>query len=206
MAMLDETQEEISRLEEYIDSHGSTEAVLRELTDHYRSMVFFHQVLTEDAAAAEEAQGRLVEIYGDLIEISEDDLPYRLELIYMTLQDDPASEQAERHIGDLTEALRLEPNYQVHLSLVGLLANFDREEANEEAEWLDAFFRELIDEGSAESEDLFFYAVLRGEHFNDQEQALEILEQIMLQEDEESPAFQDAQAYFDYLNSEQALE
>jgi flagellar basal body-associated protein FliL len=197
-------QQQIDNLELYLEENEPTEAVLLELADNYRYLVYIRQMFFDDQEALEEAESKLNAVYRSLIELKPDNPQYRLELINFQLindQDEPAAEQIAVLLGQLHQ----KPDPLYHLSLVGMLNSIKEtkpelgELAAEEIQWLQVYFEEMQEAGTLNGQNRFYYAVLLGEYLDQQEAAKELLALILEQEDEESKVYQDALSYKDYL-------
>jgi hypothetical protein len=199
-------QQQVDSLELYLEDNEPTEAVLLELAENYRYLVYIRQMFFDDQNALDEAQDRLAAVYLSLVEIEPDNPQYRLELINFYLgveQGDIATEQIAVLLGQLHE----KPDPLHHLSLVGMLSSIKEtkpdlgELAAEEINWLQVYFTEMQEAGSLSGQDRFYYAVLLGEYLEEREAAEELLSLILEQEEEDSKVYQDALGYRDYLRA-----
>ncbi len=197
-------QQQIDSLERYLKDNEPTEAVLLELADNYRNLVYIREMFFDDQEELEQAEGNLAAVYRTLVDLDQENPRYRLELINFQLgsdQDEPAAGQIAVLLGQLHE----QPDPLYHLSLIGLL-NSTRETkpdlgiiADDEIQWLQAYFTKMQQAGSLSGQDRFYYAVLLGEYLDQQETADELLALILEQEDEESKVYQDALKYRERL-------
>ncbi len=197
-------QQQIDSLELYLEENEPTEAVLLELADNYRYLVYIKQMFFDDQEELDKAEDKLTAVYRSLIELDPNNPQYRLELINFQLvkdQDELAGEQIAVLLGQLHE----QPDPLYHLSLVGLLNSIKEtkpdlgELAAEEILWLQVYFEEIQQVGSLSGQDRFYYAVLLGEYLDQREAAEELLALILEQEEEDSKVYQDALSYRDYL-------
>jgi len=194
---------EVERLETYLDQTEPTIPMLLELAENYRYLVFIQQVFFEDTEAVAESRQKMASVFSTLVEMDPDSTEYRLELINLYQEMEKEDSLVEAEINELLQILREEPNILVHLSLLNLLGAMESEEkAVEEIEWLHSYLEPRYPEGFADSEESFYYAVLLGEYLGDRDMALSILNDIMLNEPEESSVYQDALGYRDYLNAD----
>ncbi len=199
-------QQQVDSLELYLEDNEPTEAVLLELADNYRYLVYIRQMFFDDQDALDKAQDRLAAVYLSLVDLEPDNPQYRLELINFYLgidQEDIATEQIAVLLGQLHE----KPDPLYHLSLVGMLSSIKEtkpdlgELAAKEINWLQAYFTEMQEAGSLSGQDRFYYAVLLGEYLKEREAAEELLSLILEQEEEDSKVYQDAFGYRDYLRA-----
>jgi hypothetical protein len=197
-------QQQIDNLELYLEENEPTEAVLLELADNYRYLVYIRQMFFDDQETLELAESKLNDVYRSLIDLKPDNPQYRLELINFQLindQDEPAAEQIAVLLGQLHQ----KPDPLYHLSLVGMLNSIKEtkpelgELAAEEIQWLQVYFEEMQEAETLNGQNRFYYAVLLGEYLDQQEAAKELLALILEQEDQESKVYQDALSYRDYL-------
>lgn len=191
---------EVERLEAYLLEHEGGEAVLLELAENYRYLIFVTQLFFDGEGPVDQYQSRMVDLFEELAEMNPDNSQYRLELInlYMELQYD--EQKISREIDTVRELLRFEPNPVAHISFIGLLSSSGESEImNEEIAWLEDHFEELKAKNQLSNEDLFYYAVLLGEYRGDQRAAEVLLESIMEQEDPGSNLYQEALNYLNYL-------
>ena len=197
-------QQQIDSLELYLEDNEPTEAVLLELADNYRYLVYIQQMFFDDQEELDEAEGKLTAIYLSLIELEPENPQYRLELINLQLGDDQ-DELAAEQIAVLLGRLHEQPDPLYHLSLIGMLNSIKEtkpdlgELAAEEIQWLQVYFEEMQEAGSLSGQNRFYYAVLLGEYLGQQEAAEELLALILEQEEADSKVYQDALSYRDYL-------
>ncbi len=197
-------QQQVDSLELYLEENEPTEAVLLELADNYRYLVYIRQMFFDDQEELDAAEGKLTAVYRSLIELEPDNPQYRLELINFQLgkdQDDLAAEQITILLGQL----HAQPDPLYHLSLVGMLNSIKETKpdlgalAAAEIQWLQIYFEEMQESGPLSGQDRFYYAVLLGEYLDQREAADELLALILEQEEEDSKVYQDALSYRDYL-------
>jgi flagellar basal body-associated protein FliL len=197
-------QQQIDNLELYLEENEPTEAVLLELADNYRYLVYIRQMFFDNQEELATAESNLTEVYRSLIELKPDNPQYRLELINFQLLNDQ-DELAAEQIAVLLGQLHQQPDPLYHLSLVGMLNSIKETKpelgglAAEEIQWLQVYFEEMQEDGTLSGQDRFYYAVLLGEYLDQQEAAEELLALILEQEDEESKVYKDALSYRDYL-------
>jgi tetratricopeptide (TPR) repeat protein len=192
-------KEEVQRLEAYLEEHDPTVPVLMELAENYRYLVFIQQVFFEDEAAVDESRQNLTSVFTELIDMEPENLSHRLEMVNLQLEMEEV-EAASEEISLLLNLLREDPNPVIHLSLINIMVSSDfTTVTEEEIAWLNEYLSERVDTGEANSEDRFYLAVLFGEYMNDTDAALELLEEIIAEEEDESPVYQDALGYLEYL-------
>ncbi len=195
-------EEEVQRLEAYLDEHDPTVPVLLELAENYRYLVFIQQVFFEDEAAVEESRQNLTTVFTDLIDMEPENLGHRLEMINLQIEMEE-KEAAADGITYLSDLLHEEPNPAIHLSLINLMVSTDfPAETEEEITWLYNYLSEKVDAGEADSEDRFYLAVMVGEYLSDTDTATEILEEILAEVEEDSPVYQDVLSYLAYLQAD----
>lgn len=194
-------KEEVQRLEAYLEEHDPTVPVLLELAENYRYLVFIQQVFFEDESAVESSRQSLTSVFADLIDLEPENLGYRLEMINLQLEMEE-EEAAADGISLLTDLLREEPNPVIHLSLINLMVSSDiTSGTEEEINWLYDYLSDRVNAGEADNEDRFYLAVIYGEHLNNTDAAIELLEEILEEEEEGSPVYQDVLSYMEYLQS-----
>jgi hypothetical protein len=194
-------EEEVQRLEAYLDEHDSTVPVLLELAENYRYLIFIQQVFFENEAAVEASRNNLASIFTELIAMEPENLGYRLEMINLKLEMEEEAAVADE-IASLLNVLREEPNPVIHLSLINLMTSAGLTEGTEEEiAWLYEYLSERSDTGEAGSEDRFYLAVIYGEYLNDADTATELLEELLAEEEEDSPVYQDVLSYMAYLQT-----
>jgi hypothetical protein len=194
-------EEEVERLEVYLEEHEPTVPVLLELAENYRYLVFIQQVFFEDETAVETSRQKLTAIFTALIDMEPENLSHRLEMINLQLEMEE-EETAADGITLLLDLLHEEPNPVIHLSLINLMVSNDfNAGTEEEITWLYDYLTEKIETGEADNEDRFYLAVLYGEHLNDSGAATELLESILAEEEESSPVYQQVLSYQEYLQS-----
>ncbi len=194
---------EVERLEKHLDENEPTEPVLLELAENYRYLVFIQQVFFEDQQVLAESRENLAAVFEELLEINPEQNEYRYELISLSMDMDSSHDQINAQVEDLLDRLHEKPDPMVHLALINLLAPQDEEgRYEEEIEWLRNHLEPLHQTESANNEELFYYAVLIGEYYDQQDEAADILEQIIDQEPEDSSVYQDATTYLSYLETE----
>ncbi len=119
--------------------------------------------------------------------------------------DDPAADlDDQRKLASIYEELiELEPeNPYYRLELVYLYSQLEEQElVAAEVEYLYFYFAEAVEEGTADSLDRYYFAVLLGEFLGEREAAEEQLLIILEEEGEDEPVFQEAQAYLQYLEN-----
>ncbi len=197
-------QQQIENLELYLEENEPTEAVLLELADNYRNLIYIRQMFFDDQDELDKAVYNLTAVYHSLIEFEPENPRYRLELINFYLgidQDNAATEQ----IAVLLSKLHKKPDPLYHLSLVGILNSVGETKpeigglAATEILWLQSYFNELQAAGTLSGQDRLYYAVLLGEYLEQREDAEELLALILEQEEEDSQVYQDALSYRNYL-------
>lgn len=195
---------EIEKLEIYLAEHEATEPVLSELAENYRYLIFVRQLFfNDDEEPLDEYHGRMVSLFEQLTEISPDNLQYRLELINLYMELGYDEQKIAGEVAVARALLREDPNPVAHISFIGLLSSAGEiEKMNEEVEWLQEHFEEAKAEGVLDNEGLFYYSVLLGEYRADQDAAKALLEVIMEEEDSDSPLYQEALNYLNYLRPE----
>ncbi len=197
-------QGEVNRLETYIEEHGESANVLLELAENYRYLGYVQQMFFEDEEAHEQSQERLSDLQQSLVELEPENARYRLELLglYIEQQKDESLIDAEAEL--IQELLRKQPDPQVHLSFIQTLSMIGAfEEVQNETVWLNAYLKDRVEQGLADSEEQFYYAVFLADYVGDDEEAVQILEMILEQESEESSLYQNAFAYLQYLRSDE---
>jgi hypothetical protein len=200
---LDHYRGEVEKLEDYIEEHGASEAVLLELAENYRYLVFIQQLFFEDQEALEEYQGSLTAVYSELVDLEPSNEEYRLELINLYMEQQLEEDQLTEEIASLQEILREDPSPLVHLSLISLLSSYNREELfEEESQWLYQYLNEKIEDDVAGGEEVFYFAVLLGEYLDSPSEAKTVLSDLLEVEDEESQVYQEAQNYLTYLQTD----
>ncbi len=198
-------KEEVQRLEAYLDEHDPTVPVLLELAENYRYLVFIQQMFFEDEAAVETSRQNLTSVFNDLIDLEPENLSHRVEMINLQLEME-AEEAATDGISLLLDHLHEDPNPVIHLSLINIMiSNGFTDGTDEEIDWLHSYLSEKADTGEADTEDRFYLAVLFGEYMSDTNAATELLEEILAEEEEESPVYQDALGYLEYLQSGEGI-
>ncbi len=200
---LDYYEGEVERLEEHLEEHDPSPAVLQELAENYRYLSLIKQMYFNDHEAVEKYQERLLSIYETLADMEPENPRFRLELIgfYKELEkdDDLISDQ----ITILQKLLRENPDPAVHLSFVTLLDTGNREELQqEEIGWLFDYLETRVTEGTADNEEHLYYTFLLGEYLGDQATAKSMLEDILEDETGDSWIYREAQNYLRYLQSE----
>ncbi len=194
-------EEEVQRLESYIEEHDPTVPVLLELAENYRYLVFIQQVFFEDEVAVEASRQKLTSVFTNLIDMEPENLGHRLEMINLQLEMEE-EEAAAGGISILLDRLHEEPNPVIHLSLINIMVSTGfTAGTEEEISWLYSYLSERVDTGEVNSEDRFYLAVIYGEHMNDTDAATELLEEILAEEEEDSPVYQDVLSYIEYLQS-----
>lgn len=195
-------EEEVQRLEAYLEEHDPTVPVLLELAENYRYLVFIQQVFFEDEDAVEASRQKLTSVFTDLIDMEPENLSHRLEMVNLQLEMED-EEAAADGISVLLESLHEEPNPVIHLSLINLMVSTGfTDGTEEEISWLHSYLSERVDTGEADSEDRFYLAVVYGEYMNEIDTATELLEEILAEEEEDSPVYQDVLSYTEYLQSD----
>ncbi len=198
--------DEVERLELYLAENEPTVPLLLELAENYRYLVFVQEVFFDDPEAVEQSREKLSSVFSTLVQLDPDNTEYRLQLINLYIEMGKEDEQIEPEVDKLLELLSEEPNIMVHLSLLNLLESLNYEERLlEEIQWLYEYLEPLYTEGLASSEESFYYAVLLGEYMGDRNMAVSILNEIMLNEHEDSDIYQDALGYLDYLENEDVI-
>ncbi|MDY6827271.1 MAG: hypothetical protein SVV67_08910 [Bacillota bacterium] len=193
-------QGEIERLEQYLEEHEPTEAVLFELSENYRYLVFIQEVFFDDEEKLQEYRGRLISVYDQLIEMNPDNVIYRIELAYL-LFDRGDEEQVEQEIETIRQALRENADARSHLALIGLLSSMNREQLmKEEVAWLQGYMEDEIAADRADNESQFYYAVLKGEYLDQKSEAEAILQNILDEESEDSSLYVEVANYLEHLN------
>lgn len=194
-------EEEVQRLESYLEEHDSTVPVLLELAENYRYLVFIQQAFFEDEAAVEASRKNLTSVFTELIDMEPENLVYRLEMINLQFEMEE-EEAAADGISLLLDLLHQEPNPAIHLSLINLMVSTGfTAGTEEEIAWLYDYLSERAETGEADSEDRFYLAVIYGEYLNDIDIATELLEEILAEEEEDSQVYQDVLSYIEYLQS-----
>lgn len=194
-------EEEVQRLEAYLEEHDPTVPVLLELAENYRYLVFIQQVFFEDEAAVEVSRQNLTSVFTDLIDMEPENLGYRLEMINLQFEMEE-EEAAADGISLLLDRLHEEPNPVIHLSLINLMVSTGfNAGTEEEIAWLYDYLTDREEAGEADIEDRFYLAVIYGEYLNDTDAATELLEEILEEEEEDSPVYQDVLSYTEYLQS-----
>ncbi len=198
---------EVERLEEHIDEHDPSPAVLQELAENYRYLSLIKQMYFDDMEVVEEYEERLLSIYQTLVEIEPDNPQFRLELVNHYKEQGIEEAEITEEISDLQDMLREDPDPMVHLSLITLLDTEDREELyQEEVEWLFGYLESKVVEGTADNEEHLYYTFLLGEYLGDQATAKSVLEEILEDEPEDSWIYAEAHNYLNYLQSEEDVE
>jgi len=199
---LDYYRTEVERLEAHIEEHEPSEAVLMELAENYRYLIFIQQAFFNDQEALEEYRKRLASLYRDLIEMDPSNPEYRMELVRLYVEEQEEEELIEEEIVELRELLREEPDPLVQLSLINVLSAAGEEEMfQQELDILHDQLETKIAEDEADNEERFYYAVLLGEHLNETAAAKEMVEQVLEDENEESWIYQEAVNYLGYLRT-----
>jgi hypothetical protein len=203
---VDHYQGEIERLEQYLEEHEPTEAVLLELSENYRSLVFIQEVFFDDEAKLQSYRENLISVYDQLIEMSPDKALYRMELAYL-LFDKGDEDKVDQEIETIGQMLHKDADARTHLALIELLSSMEREQLlEEEIAWLQSYLEDEIFAGRADNEDQFYYAVLKGEYLGQKSEAEAILQDIIDEESEDSSLYAEAVNYLDYLNGSSGAE
>ncbi len=200
-------ESEVERLEEHLEEHDPSPAVLQELAENYRYLSLIQQMYFNDLEAVEEYQERLLFIYETLTDLEPDNPMYRLELIgfYKELGQD--EELISKEIAVLQELLRENPDPMIHLSFITLLDTEDRADLQrEEIEWLFGYLENKVIEGTADNQERLYYTFMLGEYLDDQVTAEAMLEDILEDEPEDSWIYREARNYLNYLQSEHDAE
>ncbi len=195
-------QAEVERLEAHIEEHEPSEAVLMELAENYRYLIFIQQAFFDDHETLEEYRKRLASLYRDLIDLDPSNPEYRLELVRLYVEEQEEEELIEEEIAGLRDLLREEPEPLVQLSLINVLSAAGEEELfQEELDILHEQLETKIAEDKADNEERFYYAVLLGEYLNETAAAKEMVEQVLEDESEESWIYHEAVNYLSYLRT-----
>lgn len=196
-------ENEVERLEVYLDEHEASEAVLLELVENYRYLTYIQQIFFDDQESLVGYKERLVALYNTLIEMAPDKAQYRLDLLNLYIEQGADQGLISEQIAPLQEMLREEPDPMANLTLISLLSSIGEvEPAQEEALWLFTYLEDRVASGLADNEERFYFAVLLGEYLDDRAQALTILDEIITVEDEESAVYLQAFNYRNYIQSD----
>lgn len=196
-------ENEVERLEAYLDEHEASEAVLLELVENYRYLTYIQQIFFDDQDSLEVYKKRLVALYDSLIEMAPGKAQYRLDLLNLYIEQGADKDLFFEQIAPLQEMLREAPDSMAHLTLISLLSSTGEVElAQEEALWLFNYLENRIASGLADNEERFYFAVLLGEYLDDRAQALTIIDEIIAVEDEESAVYLEAVNYRNYIQSD----
>lgn len=195
-------ESEVERLEAHLEEEEATEELLLELAENYRYLTIVHQVFFDDQDAMTKYEAKLADVFSSLVELEPQNPTYRLELINLYVEQRESEDLIIEEIAVARDIMRDDPDPQAHLALVQILATLgDEELLEEETGWLHDYFSERVDAGLADSEERFFFAVLLGEFRGDIAAAENLLEEILDQESEESPVYQNAQSYLEYYRA-----
>jgi hypothetical protein len=196
-------ENEVERLEAYVDEYEASEAILLELVENYRYLTYIQQIFFDDQDSLAGYQKRLVALYDSLIEIAPGKAQYRLDLLNLYIEQGADKDLIFEQIAPLQEMLREAPDPMAHLTMISLLSSTGEvEPAQEEAQWLLAYFEDREASGLADNEERFYFAVLLGEYLDDRAQALTILDEIITVEDEESAIYLQAFNYLNYIQGD----
>lgn len=196
-------ENEVERLEIYLDEHEATEAVLLELVENYRYLTYIQQIFFDDQDSLESYQERLVDHYKTLVEMVPGKAQYRLDLLNLYIEQGADQELIAEQITPLQEMLREAPDSMAHLTLISLLSSTgETETAQEEAQWLYTYLEDRVNSGLSDNEERFYFAVLLGEYLDDRAQAITIIDEIIAVEDEESAVYLEASNYRNYIQSD----
>ncbi|MFO7952647.1 MAG: hypothetical protein R6U91_07590 [Bacillota bacterium] len=197
-------EDEVERLENYLDEHESSPVILRELAENYQFLVFIKQVYFDDQEAVREYRERMVSIYESLIE-KEPDMPeHRYELINLYVELQEEDELIEEELTVLLDTLHENPDPRIHMSLIETLAVIEKEEKiTEEVNWLQNHLEQKVAEGVADNEERYIYAVLLGEYLEDSDKAEIILEDILEEEEGDTRIYQAARQYLSFLEEDE---
>jgi len=196
----------ITTLEQYLQEHEPTVAVLESLAENYNNLILFQQMLSGDEQEITKIRNKLVRVYQDLIELAPAELRYRVDLIraYTGLEADDETILAEALL--LSEMLRATPQAAAHMQLINLLAAEELEkQLQEEVAWLSAYLEERIEENQADNTERYYLAFLLAEHRAEIEAARIQLELILETEEEGSSLYNEAKRYRDALAAEVEL-
>lgn len=200
---LEHYENEVERLELYLEEHEATEAVLLELVENYRYLTYIQQIFFDDQDSLVGYNERLVDIYETLIEMAPDKAQPRLDLLNLHIEQGADQSLIAEQIALLQEMLRDEPDPMSNLTLISLLSSSGEVEmAQEEAQWLLTYLEDRVVSGLADNEERFYLAVLLGEYLDDRTQALTIIDEILAVEDEESAVYLEASNYRNYVESD----
>ncbi len=200
---LEHYENEVERLELYLDEHEASEAVLLELVENYRYLIYIQQIFFDDQDSLVDYEERLVALYDTLIEMAPDKAQYRLDLLNLNIEQGADQGLISEQIASLQEMLRAEPDPMVNLTLISLLSSTgEAETAEEETQWLFAYLDDRVASGLADNQERFYLAVLLGEYLDDRTQALTIIDEILAVEDEESAIYLEAYNYRNYIQSD----
>ncbi len=190
------------QLEEYIEEHGPTQAVLESLAESYNSLIMLQQLFAGESESEEipALQSKLVVVYESLIELIPSDLRYRIELLHayrsIDADEDIVLEQAVL-LGDL---LRESPKSTVHLQLINFLSLMDVEQLmDEEISWFKTYLEQRIEDEAADNIDRYCLAILLAEYMEDTETAYAQLALILETEEEGSSLYNEAMQYKEKL-------
>ena len=204
---LDYYENEVARLESQLDENEENEAVLLELAENYRYLIVVQQVFFDNEEAIDEYQERLIDIYSSLTEVTPANMQYRLELAYLLFEGGDDHSQMLVEASAISGILRSNPDPLYHLSLIQLYDLVGQDELlMDEAEWLEEYLEEKIADGTADNDDLFYYAVLLGEYLGNVTSAKVILEEVIEEEGEESRLYQNALSYLQFFQAESGEE
>lgn len=193
-------QDEVDRLESYLDEHDATAPVLLELAENYRYLAFIHQFFFEDEDSAEQVNAKLVDLYDSLIDLEPNNTAYRLELVNLYFERGSDESLIIEQARQLSALLEDEPHTRTHLALIEILNMVeDQEFASEELTRLVEYFEENKTLEGTDSEELFYYAVTVGEYLGERSKARDALERIFEIEDDESAIYQQARSYLDMI-------
>jgi hypothetical protein len=200
---LEHYENEVERLELYLDEHEASEAVLLELVENYRYLTYIQQIFFDDQDSLVGYNERLVALYDTLIEMAPDKAQYRLDLLNLYIEQGADQVLISEQIASLQGMLREEPDPMANLTLISLLSSTgEAETAEEEALWLFTYLEDRVASGLADNEERYYLAVLLGEYLDDRAQALTIIDEILAVEDEESAVYLEAVNYRNYIQSD----
>jgi len=200
-------EEEVERLEEYLEEHEPTAVVLRELAENYQFLVFIKQVYFDDQEAVREYKERMASIYESLIDKEPEAPEHRYELINLYLELQEEDQLIEEEVSVLIDTLHENPDPMVHISLIETLTVMDKEDKiEEEVNWLHHYLQGRVADETADNEERYIYAVLVGEYLEDPGAAESILEEVIEEEDEGSRIYQAARQYLSFLEADDDYE
>ncbi len=196
-------ENEVERLELYLDEHEASEAVLLELIENYRYLTYIQQIFFDDQDSLDGYKERLAALYDTLIEMAPAKAQYRLDLLNLHIEQSADQDLMFEQIAPLQEMLREVPDSMAHLTLISLLSSAGvTETAQEEALWLYTYLEDRVASGLSDSEERFYFAVLLGEYLDDRARAITIIDEILAVEDEESAIYLEAFNYRNYIQSD----